>query len=210
MYTRRHDVSGTVGGSTPNGPERGELTTLLCGARAGDAAAADALFARVYHELHHLAQVQLRAHGRPGVTLNTTALVHEAYLRLATPAGLAAEDRRHFFNLAARIMRHVIVDFARRRDAEQRGGGMILVGIEAAGSVGSEDASLSVELLTLDDALRELETQSPELARLVELRFFAGLPLPEVGELLGRSATSLKRDWRRARAFLQTALSGRT
>ncbi len=185
-----------------------ELTRLISGARAGDSAAADELFSLVYRELHRLAQAQLRAHGRPGTTLDTTALVHEAYLRLSTPAGMAAEDRSHFFNLAARIMRHVIVDFARRRDAEHRGGGAIRVDVEAAGAVGRDDTSLSVELLALDAALRALESQAPELVRLIELRFFAGLPLPEVGEILGRSERSLKRDWRRARAFLRAALAG--
>jgi RNA polymerase sigma factor (TIGR02999 family) len=198
------------GGSPRPGLDGVDLTSLLSEARGGDAEAAAALFARVYRELHQLAHIQLRAHGRPGATLDTTALVHEAYLRLATPAGLAAEDRHHFFNLAARVMRHVIVDFARRRDAEMRGGGVIRLGLEAADGVGAEDAALSVELIALDDALRELEDHSPELARLVELRFFAGLPLPEVGEILGRSSTSVKRDWRRARAFLLSALEGKT
>lgn len=100
-----------------------DWTAQLGLARGGDRAASDSLFARVYDQLHRLAHAQLAAHGSAGATLNTTVLVHEAYLRLAGPAGIAgiaAEDRAHFFNLAARVMRHVIVDFARRRDADKR------------------------------------------------------------------------------------------
>jgi|CXWL01.1.fsa_nt_gi RNA polymerase sigma factor (TIGR02999 family) len=185
------------------------LTTLIGHARGGDRAAADALFSRVYLELHRLAKAQLRFHGQPGSTLDTTALVHEAYLRLATPAGLAAVDRAHFFNLAARVMRHVIVDFARRRDAERRGGGVIAINLESVREVADDEAVLSVEIMALDRALQGLERLGPDLARLVELRFFVGLPLPEIADILGRSERSLKRDWRRARAYLQAALTGK-
>ena len=186
----------------------GELTTLLAHARAGDAAASDALFGHVYNELHRLARGQLRFHGKPGATLDTTALVHEAYLRLATPAGLAAADRVHFFNLAARVMRNVIVDFARRRTAEKRGGGAVQLDLDSAGELAQGEVALGVELLALDRALAGLEATAPELGRLVELRFFAGLALPEIAELLGRSERSLKRDWRRAQAFLRATLDG--
>jgi RNA polymerase sigma factor (TIGR02999 family) len=187
-----------------------ELTTLLGNARSGDPAAASALFARVYDELHRLARRQLRAHGRPGATLDTTALVHEAYLRLATPAGLRAEDRAHFFNLAARVMRNIVVDFARRREADKRGGGAAKVDLEGADlEVAVVDDGLSVELLALENALQALEAASPDLAHLVELRFFAGLELGEIVEITGRSERSLKRDWQRARAFLQASLEGK-
>lgn len=187
-------------------PSPAELTVLLRQAREGDSAASERLFSNVYQELHRLARAQLRAHGRPGATLETTALVHEAYLRLASPAGLTAEDRNHFFNLAARVMRHVMVDFARRRDAGKREG--IRVDLTSVGELAAEAATSTADLVALDRALEELESNSPELARLVELRFFAGLPLEQITAILGRSERSLKRDWRRARAFLLARLGG--
>lgn len=163
------------------------------------------LFDRLYRELHSLAHRQLAAHGPAGATLNTTVLVHEAYLRLAGSPGIAG-DRAHFFNLAARVMRHVIIDFARRRIADKRGGGAIKVSLDEASDLAEPEGSLTAELLALDAALGALEQGNPDLARLVELRFFAGLPLEEIAPLLGRSERSLKRDWRRARAFLLVRL----
>src|ERR1043166_7802091 len=100
--------------ASPGGPPG--FTVLLARARSGDDEASDQLFSQLYEQLHRLAHAQLAARGRPGATLDTTSLVHEAYLRLASPEALAAADRAHFFNLAARVMRHVIIDFARRRD----------------------------------------------------------------------------------------------
>jgi RNA polymerase sigma factor (TIGR02999 family) len=184
-----------------------EVTALIAQVREGNRPAADELFSLVYADLRRLAKAQLGAHGRPGPTLDTTALVHETYLRLAGPAGFSAADRAHFFNLAARVMRHVIVDFARRRDAESRGSGGVRLDLGEAKWAGDEDERLSADILAVDAALAELERASPELARLVELRFFAGLLLGEIAELVGRSERSLKRDWRRARAFLAARLA---
>jgi RNA polymerase sigma factor (TIGR02999 family) len=186
-----------------------EITRLLAAARGGDRGASDVLFGRVYRELHALAHRQLSARGRPGETLGTTALVHESYLRLAQPAGLSAADRAHFFNLAARVMRHVVVDYARRRDAAKRSGEVIRIEVEkpwepAAG----DDARLTEDLLALDAALERLAAESPRLARLVELRFFAGLGFAELGELQGLTERTAKRDWRKARAFLLAELEG--
>lgn len=187
-----------------------DVTTLIAAARSGEKLASEALYERVYSELKRLAHVQLSVHGRPGQTLDTTALVHETYLRLAGPAGAAPADRAHFFNLAARVMRHVIVDFARRRDAEKRGGGVVPIELEeAAHRLADPGGTLSIEMLALDRALGELERASPELAHLVELRFFAGLSLEEIAPIVERSERSLKRDWRRAQAFLRAALEGR-
>ena len=187
-----------------------DVTTLIAAARSGEKLASEALYERVYSELKRLAHVQLSVHGRPGQTLDTTALVHETYLRLAGPAGAAPADRAHFFNLAARVMRHVIVDFARRRDAEKRGGGVVPIELEeAAHRLADPGGTLSSEMLALDRALGELERASPELAHLVELRFFAGLSLEEIAPIVERSERSLKRDWRRAQAFLRAALEGR-
>ena len=186
-----------------------EITRLLSAARGGDHAASDALFASVYRELHRLAHVQLNARGRPGDTLDTTALVHEAYLRLVQPAGLSAEDRAHFFNLAARVMRNVVVDYARRRDAAKRSGEHVRIEIGGPGEPAAEiDNRLTDDILALDRALERLEAESPRLARLVELRFFAGLGFAEIGEVQGLTERTAKRDWRKARAFLLAELSG--
>jgi RNA polymerase sigma factor (TIGR02999 family) len=114
---------------TPEDHPTAEITRLLSAARGGDPVAADALFDRVYRELQRLAHRQLGAHGRPGDTLDTTALVHESYLRLAQPADLSAADRAHFFNLAARVMRQVVVDYARRKDAAKRSGQVVRIEI---------------------------------------------------------------------------------
>jgi RNA polymerase sigma factor (TIGR02999 family) len=183
------------------------MTRLLAAARSGDAAAASSIYDHVYAELKRLARAQLGAHGRAGATLDTTALVHEAYLRLSGPTGLAVKDRAHFFNLAARVMRHVIVDTARRRDALRRGGDVVAVTVDE-GMLSGGVESIAVEVLALDAGLAALEAWSPDLARVVELRFFAGLELEELVPMLGRSERSLKRDWRRARAFLQAHLAG--
>ncbi len=186
-----------------------EITRLLAGARDGDRAAAETLFARIYRELHGLAHRQLGAHGRPGDTLNTTALVHETYLRLAQPAGLSAADRAHFFNLAARVMRHVVVDYARQRDAAKRSGHTVRIEIGGQGEPpAAADAGLTADLLALDAALERLSAESPRLGRLVELRFFAGLSFAEIGEVQRLTERTAKRDWRKARAFLLAELAG--
>ena len=191
------------------GPEPREITLLLSAARTGDRSASDVLFASVYRELHRLAHAQLAARGRPGDTLNTTALVHEAYLRLVQPAGLSAEDRAHFFNLAARIMRHVVVDYARRRDAGKRSGEMVRIEVGGACEPAAQaDTRLTADLLALDASLERLEAESSRLARLVELRFFAGLSFAEIGEVCGHNERTAKRDWRKARAFLLAELAG--
>lgn len=186
-----------------------QITRLLSAAREGDRAASDSLFASVYQELHRLAHAQLTARGRPGDTLDTTVLVHEAYLRLAQPAGLSAEDRAHFFNLAARVMRHVVVDYARKRDAAKRSGEEVHIEVGGPGELVAEgDSRLTEDLLALDTSLERLEAESPRLARLVELRFFAGLSFVEIGEVLGFNERTAKRDWRKARAFLLAELGG--
>jgi len=182
------------------------MTTLLEAARGGDAAAADELYGRLYADLRRLARAQLARARRGTPTLNTTALVHEAYLRLA-PEGLAVESERHFLNLAAKVMRGLVVDALRRRGAAKRGAELRVDWPE--GFEPSDEQPLSAEeLLALDDALVELERESPRLARLVELRFFGGLGLEEIAALLDVGERTLKRDWRRARAFLWSELRG--
>jgi len=187
--------------------ESADISQLLAQARGGDRAATDRLFARVYGELHGLARAQLLLNQRQaGQTLDTTALVHEAYLKMASRASLDVEGRAHFFNLAARVMRHLLVDALRRRQAEKRGGPVEPLSLQVEQLAAADDDRLRVDVLALDAALAALETASAELARLVELRFFAGLPLTEISGLLGRSERTLKRDWRRARAFLLATL----
>jgi RNA polymerase sigma factor (TIGR02999 family) len=158
-------------------------------------------FEALYAELHALAHRQLwRA--RPGSTLNTTALVHEAYLKLAHVEGVT--DPQHFFALAARAMRQVLVDHARERAAQKRGGAQVRVTLD------EEEAGIAAnaeELLVIDGALAGLQQVDPRLARVVELRFFGGLSVEETARALGTSTATVKRDWRAARAFLIAQLA---
>jgi len=184
-------------------PGAGEITTLLAAAGAGDRGASDRLFEAVYAELRRIARRQ-RAAAAPMATLSTTALVHEAYLRLSGEARWSVEDRRHFFALAARAMRHVLVDHVRRRGRLKRGGGALALDLEAE-EIAAPDRG--EELMALDEALGRLESVEPELARLVEWRFFAGLSVEEIAELTGVSDRTVKRRWRAARAFLYQDLA---
>jgi len=180
-----------------------DVTELLTAAHRGDRGAEEELFSRLYDDLKRLARAQLSRGGRPGETLDTTVLVHEAYLRLAD-GSLDAVSRAHFFNLAARVMRNVLVDFARRRDAGKRGAALRVSwpeGLDPAAAAGPE-----LDLLALDAALERLQAESPRLSRMVELRFFAGLPLEEIAGMLDVGERTLKRDWRKARAFLLAEL----
>lgn len=182
--------------------ETRDITELLGRARTGDAAAMEALLPHVYHELRALAHRKLvREAG--GHTLSTTALVHEAYLKLA---GGSADwrDRAHFFGYAAAIMRNILIDYARRRGAKKRGGDQVPVDWTQAEP---EAEVAAADLLSLDAALVRLERAEPQLARVVELRFFAGLSLEETAEVMGRSMRSIDRDWRKARAFLHQAMA---
>ena len=182
------------------------VTQLLQAVRSGDARAVDGLFARVYDELRRLAH-QVRR-GRAGETLCTTALVHEAYVKLLPSEDMSWESRAHFFAVAARAMRQVLVDAARRRVAEKRGGGdaqFVTLGDEAhAPPVRSE------ELLALDEALHCLAALDERRARVVEYRFFAGLTAEETAKVLGVSVPTVERDWRAARAWLTRELAGGT
>ena len=183
---------------------RVRITEALAAARGGDRDAFNTVFSAVHAELRRLARAQKRRHA-PDATLDTTALVHETYLKLALPASLAVEDRAHFFALAARAMRQILVTSARRRWAQKRGGGKPhLPGPEPAG-----EATLSVaspfplpELLAIHQSLERLEEMDQGLARLVELRFFAGLTEEEIADLRGVSSRTVRRDWKAARAFL--------
>ena len=187
-------------------PAEPSTTHLLHVARSGDRAALDALLPRVYDELRTLAHARLRRH-RPGDTLNTTALVHEAYLKLTANESPSFEDRTHFFALAARAMRFVLVGYARERTAQKRGGGTPDLPLDEQVAVAANAADVeAADLLTLDAALDELAAVSDRLAEVVELRFFGGMQYAEIAEATGRSEATVKRDWRRARAWLYHAM----
>lgn len=182
---------------TPAQPTH-EVTQLLQRLRAGDPEARERLFPLVYDELRQVAQRALRRE-RPDHTLRPTELVHEAYLKLAGGRGGEWQDRAHFIGIAARAMRQILVDHARRRLAGKRGGGWERTTLEA---IGAEQELPPEELLALDAALERLEQFEPRLRALVEYRFFGGLPDREIAELLGVSERTVNRDWTRARAWL--------
>jgi RNA polymerase sigma factor (TIGR02999 family) len=179
----------------------GDVTRILADIEQGDPHAAEQLLPLVYEELRRLAAQNL-AHEQPGQTLQATAVVHEAYLRLVgaeTP--LSYRDRRHFFAAAANAMRRILIDNARRKQTEKHGGGRRRDALEdMAGPAPNDD------LLAVDEALQKLAAQDPLKARLVELRYFAGLTGDQAAEVLGISASTADRDWTYARAWLQTEL----
>ena len=181
---------------------QGEVTGWLLALRAGDRDALDQLFPLVYGELRRAAERLL--HGeRPGHTLQPTALVHEAYLKMCGQVELDLQNRAHFFGVAARAMRQILVDHARRRKAAKRGGG-----VEPT-VLSDEHMGLDIpmdELLSLDDALDRLDRLSPRLRQVVEYRFFGGLTEDEVAEVLGVTPRTARRDWAKARAWLHKEL----
>ena len=172
-----------------------EVTRLLARARAGDAHAMGAAYSAVYDELKRAARLQLR---RMHDDFQTTALVHEAYLKLGG-AQLAAQDRNHLLALSARAMRQVLVDDARARKADKRGGGQDALTLGALDTAGETAA---VEVLQLDELLQSLHQFDERAAQVVELRYFGGYTEVEVAAMLDISESTLRRDWRRARAFL--------
>ncbi|HEX6927377.1 MAG TPA: ECF-type sigma factor [Longimicrobiaceae bacterium] len=176
------------------------LTEWLQRLRAGDEEALGRILPIVYDELRELARAQLRREDA-GHTLNATALVHEAYLRLAERRELKPRDRHHFFAIAAQCMRRVLVDHARARKRKKRGSGVVALALDDAAAVWAEEAS--DDLLALDAALDRLAAVSPRAAQVVELRFFAGLSLQETALSLGTSLKTVQRDWLLARAWLQ-------
>jgi RNA polymerase sigma factor (TIGR02999 family) len=179
-------------------------TDLLLAWSRGERAALDRLLPLVSHELRRLAGRYLRGE-RQGHTLQPTALVHEAYLRLIELDRIQWRDRAHFFAMAARTMRRILVDHARARDNEKRGGGARKVSLQLALDVSQAPERHLVEL---DEALERLEAVHPRKARVIELRFFAGLNLEETAEALAISVDTVKRDWRFARLWLLRDLSG--
>jgi RNA polymerase sigma factor (TIGR02999 family) len=181
--------------------DRSEVTLLLRQARAGDKDALDTLLPLIYEELRAIAHDRMRAE-RSGHTLNTTALVHEAYLRLIEIKLVEWRDRAHFMAVASRVMRRVLVDYARKRASLRRGGGWTRVELDSADALADEGAAI----LELDEALERLEALSERQSKLLEQRYFGGLKLEECAEALGVSLATVKRELRLARAWLAREL----
>jgi RNA polymerase sigma factor (TIGR02999 family) len=179
-------------------PSTHEITQLLVAWNQGDQAALEALSPLINQELRRLAQ-RYMAGERQGHLLQPTALVNEAWLRLIDWRNVEWQNRAHFFGLAAQLMRRILVDFARARNREKRGGDQIQVSLSEAAKV---PAGRSAELVALDDALQALEKLAPRQARVVELRFFAGLSDEESAEALKVSVGTIRRDWSLAEAWL--------
>ncbi len=183
--------------------EKGEITRLLQAYAGGDRDAFDELVPMIYDELKRIARGHLRRTQR-GATLDTTGLVHEAYLKLAGQKGMRVEDRGHFLAIAARAMRQIIVSRARARFADKRGGGGIAVTLDEERVAGDEQA---VWLLDLDRALEALKERDENLSRTVECRVFAGLSEEETAQALGVSLRTAQRNWMKARAWIRAQLS---
>lgn len=182
-------------------PESGEVTALLRAWRGGDERARERLIEQVYSTLKRIAGAQLKRERR-GVTLDATGLVHEAYVRLAGTVNIDWRDRSHFFAIASICMRRVLVDRARTRLAAKRDPGDFLV------THGQSESPVSPEeLLDLDQAIERLAAEEPRLARVVEMRYFAGLEHAEIAEVMAVSERTVKRDWAFARAWLLRELS---
>ena len=180
-----------------------DVTRLLVASSAGDRAAMDQLMPLVYDELRRLAQSYLR-HERPGHTLQGTALVHEAYLRLIDQKQVQWQNRAHFFGLASQMIRRILVDHARSHKAGKRGAGAPRLSLDEAIAVPGER---DLDLVGLDDALSGLAKIDPEQSRIVELRFFGGLSIEETAAVVGASTATVNREWAAARAWLFREMS---
>jgi RNA polymerase sigma factor (TIGR02999 family) len=181
-----------------------QVTQVLASAAAGDRAAADALWQLTYEELHRIAERHLLRERRDH-TLSATALVHEAYVKLIDQTRVEWRDRGHFFAVASQACRRILVDYARKRHAQKRGGVAVRVTLEDG--IGSVDEQTE-EVLALHEALERLAELDPRLARLVELRYFGGLSEEETAEAMGVSDRTVRRDWVKAKAWLYNELFG--
>jgi RNA polymerase sigma factor (TIGR02999 family) len=183
-----------------------DVTELLLSWGQGDTAALDRLVPLLYDDLRRVARGHLRREG-PGHTLQPTALVHEVFLRLVDVDRMTVKSRTHFFALSARLMRQIFVDHARRRQAGKRGGGATVIGLNEAAGAAAPASSSSVDVLALDEALDALSSFDDRQCRVVELRFFAGLNIPEAADALGVSTATVEREWAMAKAWLHQRLS---
>lgn len=179
-----------------------QITELLARWSKGDTAARDALVPVVYNELRRVAGRCLE--GQHNLTLQSTALVHEAYLRLLGQASVRVESRAHFFGIAARLMRNILVDHARSRGAAKRGANCLTLALDEAVALPQRR---EVDLIALDDALNGLATLDPRQSQIVDLRFFGGLTIEDTSYVLGVSPATVKREWATARLWLQREMN---
>ncbi|MBP3984166.1 sigma-70 family RNA polymerase sigma factor [Pseudoxanthomonas helianthi] len=186
-----------------------DITQWLDAAREGDRGAMDRVLSTLYNELHGMARRQLS--GQQGYTLDATSLVHESYFKLlgARKAGAKFDNRAHFFAYAASAMRSVVVDYARQRLAQKRGGSLRRV-TDLTEDIADNGVPLDEDVLSVDAALGKLAEADERLAKVVELRYFAGLSEQEIADLLQRSERSIRRDWQKARLFLLAAMQEKT
>ena len=175
-----------------------EVTQLLADWGKGDRSALDKLLPLVHSELRRIAQRQM-SQERPGHTLQATALVNEAYLKLAGQQGFDWQNRAHFFAVCAQVMRHILIDHARAHARDKRGGGAVKVSLNDALVVADDQAS---HFIALDEALRRLESLDPQKGKIVELRYFGGLSVEEAAEVMNISPRTVRREWQRAKAWL--------
>ena len=187
----------------PDPSPPGRVTELLLELSGGNRTVVDELIPFLYAELRRIASAQLRAE-RPGHTLQATALVHEAYLKLVDQRQVNWQNRAHFFGVAAQVMRRILMDYAKGRAREKRGGGVQKTSLDEALAVSYDRA---YELVEIDQALGRLEALDRRQAQVVEMRFFGGLSVEETAEALGVSAPTVKREWAMARAWLHRELS---
>lgn len=175
-----------------------EVTQLLADWGKGDRSALEKLLPLVHAELRRIARRQM-SHERPGHTLQATALVNEAYLKLAGQQGFEWQNRAHFFAVAAQVMRHILIDHARAHARDKRGGGAIQVSLDEAAVMAEDQAE---HFIALDEALRSLELVDPQKSKIVELRYFGGLSIEETADVLNISPRTVRREWQRAKAWL--------
>jgi RNA polymerase sigma factor (TIGR02999 family) len=191
----------------PREPAVDDISTLLRAWSDGDQSALKKLTPIVYDELHRLAQRHMKRE-RPGHSLQTTALVNEAYMRLVDYKRMQWQNRAHFFAVSAQVMRRILVEYARRHNLK-RGGGVQHVSLDEAAIVGGgQEADLGTNMVALDDALNELARIDPRKVQVVEMRFFGGLSVEETAEVLKVSSVTVKRDWRAAKVWLYRELTG--
>ena len=190
----------------PDASRAQNVTELLLSWGEGDSAALDRLVPLLYDDLRRVARGHLRRE-RPGHSLQPTALVHEVFLRLVDVDRMTLKNRTHFFALSARLMRQILVDHARRQRASKRGSGATVIGLNEAAAGAAPAPTPSVDVLALDEALDALSSFDVRQCRVVELRFFAGLNIPETADALGVSTATVERDWAMAKAWLHQRLS---
>jgi len=184
-------------------PEFGSITELIDRANRGESDAMNRLFAELYADLHEMARSRLHRHA-PITVLDTTALLHESYLRLIKLGALSVTSRAHFFAYAARVMRSVIVDFARQRLADRRGGGAVEFPLDTESAPAAPSAEADV--IRVHEALEQLAAADERLVHMVEMRYFGGLSEDEIAEAMGVSTRTVQRDWEKARLLLAVAL----